>query len=437
MDFNYENLQHNISYMKRILLVILMLSFFQSVQASYILIPMGAEEQRDHLKAYGITYWVLDNQIQAWWLLNYRGGSFAFPNNKLFQKECLTRGVSYEIISEGAFNNILETISDPEANMEAMKLEVAPKIAVYTPDFNTRGEKIQPWDDAVTLALTYAEIPYETVYDTEVLNDKLIEYDWLHLHHEDFTGQYGKFYAAFHNFEWYKANVNKMEELAAQNGFAKVSQLKLAVVKKIKEFVVGGGFMFAMCSATDTYDIALAAEGQDICAKYYDGDAADPTIQLDYSKTLAFTDFELSKNPLEYEYSTIDHTRGRRVVAEQDYFTLFDFSAKWDPVPTMLTQNHTRTVKGFMGQTTAFKKQYVKSGVLILGENKPANEVRYIHGNLLEGTWTFYGGHDPEDYQHRVNDPETDLSLHPNSPGYRLILNNVLFPAAKKKKRKT
>ncbi len=437
MDFNYENLQHNISYMKRILLVIFMLSFFQSVQASYILIPMGAEEQRDHLKAYGITYWVLDNEIQAWWLLNYRGGSFAFPNNKLFEKECLTRGVSYEIISDGAFNNILETISDPEANMEAMKLEVAPKIAVYTPDFNTRGEKIQPWDDAVTLALTYAEIPYETVYDTEVLNDKLIEYDWLHLHHEDFTGQYGKFYAAFHNFEWYKANVNKMEELAAQNGFAKVSQLKLAVVKKIKEFVVGGGFMFAMCSATDTYDIALAAEGQDICAKYYDGDAADPNIQLDYSKTLAFTDFELSKNPLEYEYSTIDHTRGRRVVAEQDYFTLFDFSAKWDPVPTMLTQNHTRTVKGFMGQTTAFKKQYVKSGVLILGENKPANEVRYIHGNLLEGTWTFYGGHDPEDYQHRVNDPETDLSLHPNSPGYRLILNNVLFPAAKKKKRKT
>ncbi len=423
--------------MKRILAVIFLLSFFQSVQASYILIPMGAEEQRDHLKAYGITYWVLDNEIQAWWLLNYRGGSFAFPNNKLFEKECLTRGVSYEIISDGAFNNILETINDPEANMEAMKLEVAPKIAVYTPDFNTRGEKIQPWDDAVTLALTYAEIPYETVYDTEVLNDKLIEYDWLHLHHEDFTGQYGKFYAAFHNFEWYKANVNKMEELAAQNGFAKVSQLKLAVVKKIKEFVVGGGFMFAMCSATDTYDIALAAEGQDICAKYYDGDGADPNIQLDFSKTLAFTDFELSKNPLEYEYSTIDHTRGRRVVADQDYFTLFDFSAKWDPVPTMLTQNHTRTVKGFMGQTTAFKKQYVKSGVLVLGENKPANEVRYIHGNLLEGTWTFYGGHDPEDYQHRVNDPETDLSLHPNSPGYRLILNNVLFPAAKKKKRKT
>jgi hypothetical protein len=398
---------------------------------------MDADTQKDHLKAYGITYWVLDNQVESWWLLNYRGGSFAFPYNKVFEKECLTRGVTYEVISDGAFNNLLEEISNPEANMEAVKLEVAPKVAVYTPDFNAKGEKIQPWDDAVTLVLTYAEIPYETIYDTDVLQDKLAEYDWLHLHHEDFTGQYGKFYAAFHNYEWYKENVRKMESLATENGFAKVSQLKLAVAKKIQEYIVGGGFMFAMCSATDTYDIALAAQGQDICAKYYDGDGVDADITLDYSKTLAFTNFELTKNPLEYEYSTIDHQRGRKVRADQDYFTLFDFSAKWDPVPTMLTQNHTRTVKGFMGQTTAFKKQYVKSGVLILGENKPANEVRYMHGKLLEGTWTFYGGHDPEDYKHRVNDPETDLSLHPKSPGYRLILNNVLFPAAKKKKRKT
>jgi hypothetical protein len=402
-----------------------------------LLLPMDADTQKDHLKAYGITYWVLDNQVESWWLLNYRGGSFAFPYNKVFEKECLTRGVTYEVISDGAFNNLLEEISNPEANMEAVKLEVAPKVAVYTPDFNAKGEKIQPWDDAVTLVLTYAEIPYETIYDTDVLQDKLAEYDWLHLHHEDFTGQYGKFYAAFHNYEWYKENVRKMESLATENGFAKVSQLKLAVAKKIQEYIVGGGFMFAMCSATDTYDIALAAQGQDICAKYYDGDGVDADITLDYSKTLAFTNFELTKNPLEYEYSTIDHQRGRKVRADQDYFTLFDFSAKWDPVPTMLTQNHTRTVKGFMGQTTAFKKQYVKSGVLILGENKPANEVRYMHGKLLEGTWTFYGGHDPEDYKHRVNDPETDLSLHPKSPGYRLILNNVLFPAAKKKKRKT
>ena len=425
--------------MKRIICLLLFFSFCfgTSLKASYLLLPMDAETQRDHLKAYGITFWVLENQVEAWWLLNYRGGSFAFPYNSVFEKECLTRGVSYEVISDGAFNAIIEEISNPEENMEAIKLEVAPKVAVYTPDFNAKGEKIQPWDDAVTLVLTYAEIPYETIYDTDVLNDRLVEYDWLHLHHEDFTGQYGKFYASFHNFEWYKENVRRMEALAAENGFAKVSQLKLAVAKKIQEYIVGGGFMFAMCSATDTYDIALAAQGQDICAKYYDGDPADPNIQLDFSKTLAFTDFTLTKNPLEYEYSSIDHQRGRRVSPEQDYFSLFDFSAKWDPVPTMLTQNHTRTVKGFMGQTTAFKKQYVKSNVLVLGENKPANEVRYIHGKLLEGTWTFYGGHDPEDYKHRVNDPETDLSLHPNSPGYRLILNNVLFPAAKKKKRKT
>lgn len=423
--------------MNRIICILLFLGFTAPLKASYLLLPMDAESQRDHLKAYGITYWVLENQVESWWLLNYRGGSFAFPYNKAFEKECLTRGVSYEVISDGAFSNIIEEISNPEANMEAVKLEVAPKVAVYTPDFNAKGEKIQPWDDAVTLVLTYAEIPYETIYDTDVLNDRLVEYDWLHLHHEDFTGQYGKFYAAFHNYEWYKENVRKMEELAAENGFQKVSQLKLAVAKKIQEYIVGGGFMFAMCSATDTYDIALAAEGQDICAKYYDGDAADASIELDFSRTLAFTNFELSKNPLEYEYSSIDHQRGRNVRPDQDYFTLFDFSAKWDPVPTMLTQNHTRTVKGFMGQTTAFKKQYVKSEVLILGENKPANEVRYIHGKLLEGTWTFYGGHDPEDYKHRVNDPETDLSLHPQSPGYRLILNNVLFPAAKKKKRKT
>ena len=272
-----------------------------------------------------------------------------------------------------------------------------------------------------------------------MLSDRLAEFDWLHLHHEDFTGQYGRFYRSFHNFPWYKENVARMEALAQNHGFEKVSQLKLAVVKKIREYVIGGGFMFAMCSATDTYDIALAAEGIDICAQYYDGDAADPAAdgKLNYDNCFAFKDFTLTRNPLEYEFSTIDHSRGRNVVADQDYFTLFDFSAKWDPVPTMLTQCHTRTVKGFMGQTTAFSKEYIKSNVLLLGENKPAKEARYIHGTMGEGTWTFYGGHDPEDYKHYVNDPETDLNLHPNSPGYRLILNNVLFPAAKKKKRKT
>ncbi len=406
--------------------------------AAYLMLPMD-EGQKNHLKAYGITYWVLNNGVEAYWLLNYRGGSFAFKHNKAFENECLTRGVSYEIIPDAQYNNILAEIADPEENMDAIKLEVAPKVAVYTPDVNAKGEKIQPWDDAVTLVLTYAEIPYETVYDREVLEDKLPEYDWLHLHHEDFTGQYGRFFRNYHNHAWYKENVARMESLAQSLGFSKVSQMKLAVVKKLKEYIGSGGFMFAMCSATDTYDLALASEGIDICEYMYDGDPADPQAQskLDYSQTLAFQNFELMRDPLVYEHSTIDHSNNRNISPETDYFTLFDFSAKWDPVPTMLTQNHTRTVKGFMGQTTAFRKKYLKSDVLVLGENKPANEVRYIHNNYGQGTWTFYGGHDPEDYRHFVNDPETDLNLHPQSPGYRLILNNVLFPAAKKKKRKT
>jgi len=421
------------------LVFLFLLTAFSPAKAAYLLLPMEPDGQRDHLKAYGITYWVLQNGVEAWWLLNYRGGAFAFPYSTAFEKECKTRGVTFEVIADAQFNGILEEISDPEINMEAMKLEKAPKIAVYTPDFNARGEKIQPWDDAVTLVLTYAEIPYETVYDREVLDDKLVEYDWLHLHHEDFTGQYGRFFRSYQNQPWYQENVRRMESMASELGFKKVSQLKLAVVKRIREYVFGGGFMFAMCSATDTYDIALAAEGIDICAEMYDGDPADPKAQqkLDFSRTFAFENFYLSRHPLEYEYSSIDHNNGRNVNPEQDYFTLFDFSAKWDPVPTMLTQNHTRTVKGFMGQTTAFRKQHIKSNVLIMGENKPANEARYIHGNFGEGFWTFYGGHDPEDYRHYVHDPETDLSLHPNSPGYRLILNNVLFPAARKKKRKT
>lgn len=422
-----------------ILTVLGIFIFSLHLQASYILLPMDYETQKDHLKAYGITYWVLDNGVEAYWLLNYRGGSFAFRYNKIFEKECLTRGVTYKVITDGEFAKIQEEISDPEVNMEVMKLEKAPKIAVYTPDFNAKGDKIQPWDDAVTMVLTYAEIPYETVYDREVLNDKLTEYDWLHLHHEDFTGQYGRFYRSYSNKPWYRENVRRMEEMASDLGYSKVSHLKLGVVKRIKEYVVGGGFMFAMCSATDTYDIALAAEGVDICEKMYDGDGMDPNAQskLDYSRTLAFKDFQLMRNPLEYEHSNIDNNRGRNVVVEQDYFTLFDFSAKWDPVPTMLTQNHTRTVKGFMGQTTAFRRRHIKSSVLVMGENKPADEARYIHGTAGKGFWTFYAGHDPEDYRHFVYDPETDLNLHPSSPGYRLILNNILFPAAKKKKRKT
>lgn len=408
------------------------------LHAAYILLPMD-EKQKDHLKAYGITYWVLNNDVEAFWLLNYRGGSFAFRQNPIFEKECLTRGVSFEVMPDAQFAKLQMDIANPEINQDVVKLEVPPKIAVYTPQFNAKGEKVQPWDDAVTLVLTYAEIPYETVYDKEVLNGELVKYDWLHLHHEDFTGQYGRFYRTYHNHPWYKENVKRMEGLASELGFKKVSQLKLAVVKQIREYVFGGGFMFAMCSATDTYDIALASEGVDICEKIFDGDPADPNAQskLNFDNTFAFKDFKLMRDPMVYEFSTIDHGMTRKIPAEQDYFNLFDFSAKWDPIPTMLTQNHTRTIKGFMGQTTAFMKNNVKPNVLILGENKPGNETRYIHGIFGEGFWTFYGGHDPEDYRHFVNDPETDLSLHPNSPGYRLILNNVLFPAAKKKKRKT
>jgi len=426
--------------MKKLLFTLILgITIAFQASATMVLLPMDTE-QKDHLKAYGITYWVLQQEVEAWWLLNYRGGSFAFPYTKAFEKECLTRGVSFELIPDGAYDQIVSQISNPEANMDVMKLEVAPKIAVYTPEFNARhGRRIQPWDDAVTLVLAYAEIPYETVYDREVVTDKLAEYDWLHLHHEDFTGQYGKFYRSFGTTPWYKENKRKMEELASSLGFAKVSQLKLNVVKKISEYVGGGGFMFAMCSATDTYDIALAAEGIDICANMYDGDGADPNAQekLDFSKTFAFKDFQLITNPLQYEYATIDRPQGKPLAPEVDYFTLFDFSAKWDPVPTMLTQCHTRTVKGFMGQTTAYQKNQIKSSVLILGDNKSATETRYMHGKRGKGFWTFYGGHDPEDYRHYVNDPETDLNLHPNSPGYRLILNNILFPAAKKKKRKT
>jgi len=424
--------------MRALFIAISLLFAAQSVQAAYMLLPMD-DRQSDHLKAYGVTFWVLDKKVETYWLLNYRGGSFAFRQNAAFEKECKTRNVKFEIISDAQFNGILTEISNPEKNMDAIKLETAPKIAVYTPQFNAKGERVQPWDDAVTLVLTYAEIPYETVYDSEVLAGDLALYDWLHLHHEDFTGQYGRFYRNFHTQPWYRENVKQMEALAAKEGFSKVSELKLGVVKAVRDFVGGGGFMFAMCSATDTYDIALAADGVDICAEIYDGDAADPGAdgKLDFTKTFAFKDFQLMKNPMEYEFSTIDPTLTRKLDAKQDYFTLFDFSAKWDPIPTMLTQNHTRTVKGFMGQTTAYRTKHIKSSVLILGETKPVAEARYIHGSYGEGTWTFYGGHDPEDYRHYVNDPETDLSLHPHSPGYRLILNNVLFPAAEKKKRKT
>ncbi len=431
-------MNHSFRFFKGFQVLAIALILATTLKASQLLIPMDLK-QVNHLKAYGITYWVIAQNVDAFWLLNYRGGSFVIPNVALVEKECLTRGITYEVISDAEFNRIRSEISNPEINQDVIKLEKAPRVAVYTPEVNEKGERIQPWDDAVTLALTYAEIPFDKIYDKEIIGGMLVKYDWLHLHHEDFTGQYGKFYANYSHQAWYHENQERQERVAKELGFQKVSLLKLSVTKKIKEYVASGGFLFTMCSATDSYDIALAAEGVDICEKMFDGDGMDnsPDAKLNFKNTLAFRNFTLVKDPSTYEFSSIDNNFGRKVNPEQDYFSLFDFSAKWDPVPTMLTQNHTRTVKGFMGQTTAFKKEFVKPDVLILGDNKAVDEVRYIHGSLGYGTWTFYSGHDPEDYQHLVGDPPTDLSLHPNSPGYRLILNNILFPAAKKKERKT
>lgn len=413
------------------LLVFLLICRF--AQANSILIPMD-KTQTNHLKAYGITYWILRNEIEVDWLLNYRGGSFMVKQYPAIQNELVVRGVSFEVISDAEANQIITEIASPALNYDVMKLEKYPRIAVYSP------KSKQPWDDAVTLVLTYAEIPYDIIFDDEVMAGVLPKYDWLHLHHEDFTGQYGKFYSQFSNMPWYQEQVKEAEDLARKNGFHKVSQLKLAVAKKIKEFVTGGGFLFAMCSATDTYDIALAAEGVDICEQMFDGDPADPQAQekLNYDNTLAFTDFRLVRDPYQYEFSDIDNPPNERGLRQDnDYFTLFEFSAKWDPIPTMLTQDHTRVIPGFYGQTTGFKKSLIKPDVVIMGENRDIREAKYIHGVLGKGFWTFYGGHDPEDYQHQVNEEATDLAQHPNSPGYRLILNNVLFPAAKKKKQKT
>ncbi len=404
-----------------------------SAKAGFILLPMDENTQKNHLKAYGITYWCLDKKYKASWLLNYRGGSFLLPDAPEIRKECQIRGVTFELLTDGETNQILDEISSPSQNMETVVLEKAPKIAVYTP----KGK--QPWDDAVTMVLTYAEIPFTPIYDEEVLNDQLLLYDWLHLHHEDFTGQYGKFFGAYRNAPWYIEQKKDAEALATKLGYAKVSQEKLAVAKKIRDFVIGGGFMFAMCSATDSFDIALAAEGVDICEPMFDGDASDANYQskIDYSKTFAFKDFILDRKPEHYEFSDIDMTEKRKIPFEKDYFTLMDFSAKWDVIPSMLCQNHTQLIKGFMGQTTSFDRTLIKSNVLVLGQNELNEEARYIHGQKGKGFFTFYGGHDPEDYQHRVGDEPTVLDLHPNSPGFRLILNNVLFPAARKKPHKT
>jgi len=403
------------------------------VEASRLLIPMD-KTQSNHLKAYGIAYWVIEQDIEVSWLLNYQGGSFLFNYSEKIANECALRGVKYRVLAEVQAGVILDEIAQADANMNEIKLNKAPKIAVYSPKTKL------PWDDAVTLVLTYAEIPYDVLYDEEIMSGILPMYDWLHLHHEDFTGQYGKFWARYRNAEWYREDVRTQEETARRLGFSKVSQLKLAVVKKIRDFVGGGGYMFAMCSAPDSFDVALAAEGIDICDVPFDGDPMDPQAQskLNFENTFAFHNFRLSVNPSEYEISDINvnpnvHLNNRN----SDFFTLFEFSAKWDPVPTMLCQNHYQVIKGFMGQTTAFRRDKVKPNVIILGESKALGSVRYLHGTFGKGTFTFMGGHDPEDYQHFVGDPPTDLNLFPTSAGYRLILNNVLFPAAKKEKQKT
>ncbi len=419
--------------MYKAFLYTLLLLLTITVKASFILLPMDETSQKNHLKAYGITYWCLNKNYKASWLLNYRGGSFLLPDADEIRKECQIRGVSFEVISDGDEVALLNEIASPSQNMESVLLEKAPKIAVYTP----KGK--QPWDDAVTLVLTYAEIPFTPIYDEEVLSDQLLLYDWLHLHHEDFSGQYGKFYAAYKNAPWYIEQKKDAEALATKLGFTKVALEKGAVAKKIRDFVIGGGFMFAMCSATDSFDIALAADGVDICETMFDGDPSEGNYQskMNYSNSFVFKDFILERRPEQYEFSDIDMTPKRRVPVDRDYFTLMEFSAKWDPIPSMLCQNHTQLVKGFMGQTTAFDSALVKSNILVMGTCELNGEVRYLNGQRGKGMFTFYGGHDPEDFQHQVGDPPTVLDLHPNSPGYRLILNNVLFPAAKKKKLKT
>ena len=426
--------------MKKILItihtsiIIFIFSISFNTYANYIIIPMDIS-QKNHLKAYGIAYWVLENELEVDWLLNYKGGSFLIKDMEEIKLECTYRGVNFEVLSNNDVEEIYKFIASPSNNTDIVKLEKAPKIAVYSP------KNKQPWDDAVTLALTYSEIPYDIIYDDEILSDLLPMYDWLHLHHEDFTGQYGKFYRSFKNAAWYIEQKKIFENDAKKNGFNKVSEQKLEVVKKIKEYVGGGGFMFAMCSATDSYDIAISAKDTDICKSMFDGDDIDPNAQqkLNFEETLAFQNFEIITDPNKYEFSNIDMTDKRRllVTEENDFFTLFEFSAKWDPIPTMLCQNHERIIKGFIGQTTSFSTELIKPNVIIMGENKSLHESRYIHGTFGKGTWTFYGGHDPEDYKHRIGDPKTELELYPNSPGYRLILNNILFPAAKKKKQKT
>ena len=413
--------------------ILIFIFFSQFGLPQKILIPMD-QSQKNHLKAYGAAFWTLEQEINVEWILNYRGGAFMIDSYPEVERECRIRGISYEII--GTEKTLIIYNEVETNNMDVVLLEKAPKIAIYTPPNK------QPWDDAVTLALSYAEVPYETLWDEEVFNGSLEEYDWLHLHHEDFTGQYGKFYRNYHTADWYIDQQKQFESMAQKLGFNSVHNQKKALAQIIKNYIANGGFLFAMCSATDSFDIALSVINVDAVHSVFDGSGIDNNLnnKIDYNNSLAFTNFEIITDPMVYEYSDIDYPQSNNVVvrgAEADYFSLFEFSAKYDPVPTMLTQNHVPVIKGFMGQTTGFNRERIKKHVLIMGEDRTTPQVKYIHGNHGQGTFTFLGGHDPEDYQHFVGDPQTDLSLHQNSPGYRLILNNILFPAARKKERKT
>jgi len=398
--------------------------------AQRLLIPMDLT-QTDHLKSYGVAYRALQKGIDVEWLLNYRGGSFLMNSDDGIAKECRAKGVLYQEVSPAREVDIRQTIEN--SNMDAVMLEKAPKVAVYMPPNK------EPWDDAVRIALDYAEIPYDRLWDPEVLAGKLSEYDWLHMHHEDFTGQYGKFLGSYGSTDWYQSDVALDEKTARELGFAKVSKLKLAVIKAIKQYVDNGGMLFGMCSATDTPDITLAAENTDICAAVFDGDPIDPGCQqkLNYPAGFAFENYHLVTDPMVYEHSDIDVYQEATARGRDVYFQLFDFSAKYDPVPCMLVQDHVSLVKEFLGQNCGFRRDKLRKQVVNLAEVANTEEVKYIHGNLGKGTFTFLGGHDPEDFEHRVGDPPTNLELHHNSPGYRLILNNVLFPAAQKKPLKT
>ena len=431
-DLNSHLTHTMFPYRKHIITALLCIIWAMPSTAQKLLIPMDLT-QTDHLKAYGLTYWALTKGAKSDWLLNYRGGSFMLDYTDAIAAECRIRGVAFEQIDGGKSAKIYAEVQSEENNSDVVRLEKPPKIAVYTPP----GYK--PWDDAVTLAMEYAEVKYEKLWDEEVLQDKLKDYDWLHVHHEDFTGQYSKFFAAFGSQPWYVQQVTLLQNTARKLGYSKVSLLKRAVAEKIREYVLAGGFMFSMCRGTDSFDIALAAYNTDICEEMYDGDPADPNCQqkLDFSRTLAFENFTLSQNPYDVVLSDIDMGPTMISQPQNDYFTLFDFSAKYDPVPTMLTQCHVNVVRGYLGQTTSFRKSLLKKYVTVLAEREGTEEVKYIHATVGRGTFTWYTGHDPEDYQHAVGDPPTDLHLHKNSPGYRLILNNILFPAAKKKKQKT